>query len=97
MTTKVLAIDPYDCGCTECLVGEYVPLRAATAMQIAALLRGELGNNTGSYNTFKVDVRYEVAEDETLAGVMPSEVKVTFDEQEWTLEPWALGLRPSRL
>lgn len=44
--TKVLAIDPVGCGCTECLTGEYVPLESATKEQALAVLRGELANNT---------------------------------------------------
>lgn len=44
---KVLAIDPPDCGCTECITGEYVPLIDATPRQITDMLAGRLGNNTG--------------------------------------------------
>lgn len=92
MRTRVLAIDPYECGCTECIVGEYVPLRSATADQIAALLRGELGNNTGSDTTFEVRVHYEVRDGEVLSGATPTEVTVTCRQREWTLHPWMLGL-----
>lgn len=45
--TGPVAIDPPGCGCTECITGEYVPLDRATDRQIAALLRGEIQDNTG--------------------------------------------------
>lgn len=44
---KVLAIDPPNCGCTECITGEYVPLIDATPRQITDMLAGRIGNNTG--------------------------------------------------
>jgi hypothetical protein len=87
-----IAIDPWNCGCTECLTGEYVPLRRATGEQVAALLRGEIGNNTGTYNTFEVRVHYELSEGETLPGVLPTEVTVTCRDYSWTLQPHLLAL-----
>ena len=44
---RVVQIDPVGCGCTECIVGEYVPLDQATDEQVAAMLRGELSDATG--------------------------------------------------
>lgn len=44
---KAVAIDPPNCGCTECITGEYVPLADATPRQITDMLAGRLGNNTG--------------------------------------------------
>lgn len=43
---KLLAIDPHDCGCTECLTGEYVPASQATDDQIQQLMLGEIRDNT---------------------------------------------------
>jgi DNA-binding PadR family transcriptional regulator len=43
-----IAIDPYGCGCTECITGEYVPLERATDAQLAAMLRGEIRDNTSA-------------------------------------------------
>lgn len=43
-----IAIDPYGCGCTECITGQYVPLEQATDAQLAAMLRGELHDNTNT-------------------------------------------------
>jgi hypothetical protein len=45
-TTRLIAIDPPRCGCTECLVGEYRPLDQATDEDIRALFRGEIRDNT---------------------------------------------------
>jgi hypothetical protein len=44
---KLVAIDPYGCGCTECLVGEYKPLDYATDEELIAMILGELANHTG--------------------------------------------------
>lgn len=44
--TTLTAIDPTGCGCTECLIGEYVPLDKATDTDIQRLFRGELRDNT---------------------------------------------------
>lgn len=44
---KAVAIDPPNCGCTECITGEYVPLADATPRQITDMLAGRLANNTG--------------------------------------------------
>ncbi|MFS0885272.1 hypothetical protein [Aeromicrobium sp. 179-A 4D2 NHS] len=43
---KLLAIDPHNCGCTECLIGEYVPASQATDEQIQMLMLGEIRDNT---------------------------------------------------
>ena len=43
-----IAIDPYGCACTECLTGEYVPLERATDAQLAAMLRGQIRDNTNA-------------------------------------------------
>lgn len=37
-------VDPQGCGCTECLVGEYVPLEDATPRQIRNLIFGTLAD-----------------------------------------------------
>ncbi|MFG2847422.1 hypothetical protein ACGF12_30280 [Kitasatospora sp. NPDC048296] len=55
---RPIAIDPPDCGCTECIVGEYVPLREASEDQIAQMLRGELRDHTSV--PFRVSARWEL-------------------------------------
>ena len=42
-----VAVDPHGCGCTECLIGQYVPEERATPAQLVAVLTGEIGNNVG--------------------------------------------------
>ena len=46
----ILAVDPTGCGCTECIIGEYVPQEIweekATAADLAAVLTGEVSNHT---------------------------------------------------
>lgn len=46
----ILAVDPVNCGCTECIIGEYVPQRRweaeATPADLAAFLSDEVRNNT---------------------------------------------------
>ena len=49
-------VDPQGCGCTECLVGEYVPLELATPQQIRNLIFGTLADATGE--TFMVTGDY---------------------------------------
>jgi len=58
-TEGPVAIDPPGCACTECLTGEYVPLDRATDRQVAALLRGEIQDNTGLAFQVLVVVRDE--------------------------------------
>lgn len=41
-----IAIDPKDCGCTECITGEYVPLNFASQRKLAAMFLGRVANNT---------------------------------------------------
>lgn len=55
--SRLVAIDPADCGCTECLIGEYMPLDSAIndPYTIADLLTGKLGDNTND-NEYKVAV-----------------------------------------
>lgn len=41
-----IQIDPIDCGCTECLTGEYVPLNKATEAMIDRMIAYEIGDAT---------------------------------------------------
>lgn len=44
---QILAIDPFGCGCTECVIGEYKPLQSATDQELLLMLAGVIRNNTG--------------------------------------------------
>lgn len=48
------AIDPRTCGCTECIVGFYVPanewFRSANAADVQAFITGEVGDHTYESN-----------------------------------------------
>lgn len=53
--SKIIALDPYDCGCTECITGLYVPLVNATIKQLKKAIKGKISNNTGfSINQLKL-------------------------------------------
>jgi hypothetical protein len=45
--SRAIAIDPPACGCTECIIGLFVPLDRASDEQIAGALVGALGDHTG--------------------------------------------------
>lgn len=44
---RAIAVDPPNCGCTECIIGLYVPLHKATDEQVAGALVGALADHTG--------------------------------------------------
>lgn len=52
---KLLAIDPENCGCTECIIGEYRPLNEATEDELRQLVRGELSDNTSEWVSVEYD------------------------------------------
>lgn len=90
---KVIAVDPWDCGCTECIIGEYVPLRMATDDQIADLLAGRLRNNLNSGTVLEVTVTHEF----TGGRLVLRELTVRYvhwddSEKEWTPDPYRAGL-----
>jgi len=55
--SEIVGIDPRDCGCTDCLTGRTVPLDAASAEQIAAMLKGQIANRTSEEFTVLLTVR----------------------------------------
>ena len=52
-----IAIDPPGCGCTECMIGQYVPLDQATGQQVLALLAGKLHDHTDRDMEFTATIR----------------------------------------
>ncbi|WP_114906802.1 hypothetical protein [Ornithinimicrobium murale] len=82
--TTPLAIDPRGCGCTECLVGEYIPAQSATREHLRLVATGRMRNNTYSDGTVTLrppmssepgsDLVYEIALlAESLSGVFTAD------------------------
>ncbi|MCX4821604.1 hypothetical protein OG883_17245 [Streptomyces sp. NBC_01142] len=67
--SRLIAVDPIGCGCTECMAGGYVPLNRANAAHVAALLTGRLRNHTGA--TFQVSADYELEPGANLLTAAP--------------------------
>lgn len=90
---KLIAVDPWDCGCTECMIGEYVPLRQATDEQIADLFAGRLHNNLNSGTEIQFEILYRT-ENGTMA---PVEVTARYEHhdgqtREWSPDLYRMGL-----
>ncbi|MEU6712979.1 hypothetical protein ABZ897_15975 [Nonomuraea sp. NPDC046802] len=89
---KLLAIDPWDCGCTECLLGEYKPLRDATPEDIARMLTGHLGNHTGITFTMTATIAAAIPYGRTLlTATTEHEIIASCEHRSWTLPPHLLG------
>lgn len=52
---RLLAIDPEGCGCTECLIGEYLPMEHMEGKHVLAMSLGLLVNNTGYADPIRLD------------------------------------------
>lgn len=47
----LLAVDPAGCGCTECIIGEYLPADQANDTHLYSIITGDLSNNDpGGYS-----------------------------------------------
>jgi hypothetical protein len=57
-------IDPADCGCTDCLTGEAVPLGRATAQHVKQLLEGRLRWRAGSDAELTINVKIVIPVEE---------------------------------
>lgn len=88
MDRKLVAIDPPGCGCTECLVGEYVPLDRASDEQVAALFRGELGDNTN--RVWQIQQRLD------LRGEAEGGFTASADGRTWDISGFALPVPVKR-
>lgn len=90
---KLIAVDPWDCGCTECITGEYVALRYATDENIADLLAGRLRNNLNSGTELAVMTTYETENN----GLRIKSVQVAYvhwdgEVKHWDPDPYRMGL-----
>lgn len=90
---KLIAVDPWDCGCTECMIGEYVPLREATDEQIADLFAGRLNNHLNS----GTEVRFEIVYRTENGTMTPVECVAKYEHhdgqtREWTPDLYRMGL-----
>lgn len=92
---KLIAVDPWDCGCTECGTGEYVALRFATDDQIADLFAGRLRNNLHTGTRLELVMTYET-DGNALApstdGVTARYVHWDGETKEWEIDPYRAGL-----
>lgn len=98
---RLIAIDPWDCGCTECHTGEYKPLANADDDDIADLLAGRLRDNTYD-GTLDVSVTYRTEKDrnsrlklvvdEITVIVSKDHGYITYD-REWHPDPYRAGLK----
>ena len=63
INSTIRAIDPHDCGCTECMTGQYVPLYRATDDHVQAVFLGIIGDNTSVKWNIKQtdDGRFQIA------------------------------------
>lgn len=90
---KLIAVDPWNCRCTECITGEYVALREATDENIADLFAGRLRNNLNSGTELAVMVTHE-----TVNGKMQVKaVQVAYrhwdgEVKHWDPDPYRMGL-----
>jgi hypothetical protein len=91
---KLIAVDPWNCGCTECMIGEYVALHSATDENMADLFAGRLANHLNTGTTLEVVMTYE-----TVNGTMGPRVdSVTVryehwngETKEWRVDPYRAG------
>ncbi|WP_433513841.1 hypothetical protein ACQP2T_61555 [Nonomuraea sp. CA-143628] len=89
---KLIAIDPWQCGCNECMEGMYKPLREATDQDIGNLLNGTLRNHTGITLDVTAVLGAHVGTGENLRTVhVGHEVIVTCQYGSWTVDPHLLG------
>jgi hypothetical protein len=97
-SVRLIAIDPYDCGCTECCTGEYKSLRSATDDDIADLLAGRLRNNLNSDEELEVSVKYATEKDrDGRTTLRVDSVEVTYHvwnglKRTWDPDPYRAGL-----
>lgn len=85
---RLIAVDPWDCRCTECITGEYVALREATDDQIADLIAGRLRNNLNTGTELDVTVTHTVRD----GKLSPVYVTVRYEHHDGQTREWAPDL-----
>lgn len=105
-----IAIDPPNCGCTECITGEYVPLVDATPRQITDMLAGRIGNNTGCEFSITFTGKFDayprrpfsLADAETVTATTEAWVRTSWGGEStaktytWEIDPAALAYREEK-
>lgn len=76
---KLIAIDPWDCRCTECITGEYKSLRDATDDNIADLLAGNLASHLHTGDTLNVSIKYVYTSRNGKMEKLPDGARVTYE------------------
>jgi hypothetical protein len=94
---KLIAVDPWDCGCNECGWGEYVALRFATDENIADLLAGRLRNNLNNGTELDVTTTYRIDSTGRHTVMRVESVTVTYTHHDgetktWEPDPYRAGL-----
>lgn len=93
MTVRLIAVDPWDCGCTECIIGEHVALWSATDENIADLLAGRLRNNLGEGTELVVSTTCRTERDRLrVISVQVSYTHWDGAEKSWTPDLYRAGL-----
>jgi hypothetical protein len=69
VVTKLRFIDPADCGCSDCLTGEAVPLDCATGYHIRDLLAGKLTSRLDEGTEIEITVSITLGLDEIPADL----------------------------
>ena len=90
---KLIAVDPWDCRCMECITGEYVALREATDENIADLLAGRLRNNLNSGTKLHVMITHETQD----GKMRPVEVAVAYVHHDGQTREWSPDIYRSGL
>lgn len=83
---RLVAIDPVGCGCTECLIGEYVPLDSARSSDIQRLLRGEIHDNTHGGWIVSFDAY------DRMVGISHSEMIIHVEWDEFDIKPGDIAI-----
>jgi mitochondrial fission protein ELM1 len=88
VTVRLIAVDPWDCGCTECITGEYVALRFATDENIADLLAGRLANHLNDGTELVVTTTYRTDSTGRRTMMRVERITVTYTHHDGETKTW---------